>query len=352
MAYSNIDKPTDYFNTVLWSGDGTSPRTISGVGFQPDWVWLKHRSGTGTRDHYFSDVARGATKSLNSNTTDPDVTEESNGYTSAFTSDGFTLTAGTNSIGDVNDSARSYVAWNWLAGGSASSNSDGSVTSSVSVNTTAGFSVGTYTSPASSSTAFTVGHGLGVAPKMYWVKTRDSTGGAWTVFHEAIGAGKYLFLNTTDASASSTLAHNNTAPTTSVFSQNTGWAGTSRSYVYYAFSEIKGYSKFGSYTGNGNADGTFVYTGFRPAFVLIRLTSAGGWVIWDNKRDTFNVADSLLFPHANNVETVTGEQIDILSNGFKARSSSFPNNSGSTLLYMAFAESPLVGSNFVPTNAR
>ena len=268
-----INKPTDYFNTVTWSGDNTSPRTITGVGFQPDWVWLKNRTG-GTRDHYLSDVVRGANKSLNSNTTDAEVTGESNGYTSAFASDGFTLVNGGNSVGEVNDSTRTYVAWNWLAGGTASSNTDGSITSSVSANTTSGFSIVSYTGNGTNPS--TIAHGLGKKPDLMIVKSRDDAD-AWLVGSDKISgwnwSSDYLHLNATSGKmtdAGGTAF--NTAPTSSVFSVGAYLNGSGENYIAYMFTSIKGYSKIGTYTGNGSTDGTFVYTGFKPAFVIAKST--------------------------------------------------------------------------------
>ena len=364
MAYTTINKPADYFNTVLWSGDGTSPRTITGVGFQPEWVWLKHRSGTGTRDHYLSDVVRGATKSLNSNTTDPDVTEESNGYTSAFASDGFTLTSGSNSIGDVNDSARTYVAWNWLADNtSGSSNTDGSITSSVSASTTSGFSIVSYTGTGSSDT---VGHGLGVTPDMIILKNRSSGSGAWNVWHKDLTSGKNLGLHATVAESDTSVFTQgiilDTTITSSVFGftlagSNYNVNSTSDNFIAYCFAEKKGFSKFGSYTGNGNADGTFVYTGFKPAFLMVKKSSASGsdWNLHHNKSPGFNVNDNYLAPNSSAAEVTNNsfQIFDFCSNGFKCRGTGTGTNaSGETHIYMAFASSPLVGSNNIPTTAR
>ena len=365
MAYTTINKPSEYFNTVLWSGDGTSPRTITGVGFQPEWVWLKHRSGTGTRDHYLSDVVRGATNSLNSNTTDAEVATESNGYTSAFASDGFTLTSGSNSIGDVNDSARSYVAWNWLAGGSASSNTDGSITSSVSANTTSGFSIVSFTGTGANAT---VGHGLGSAPKMVIFKNRDNGTQEWDTYHAGLTDATYFVqLNSTNAQSNTNgaLRFNSTAPTSSVFSVGTATTTneSSSAMIAYCFAEKKGFSKFGLYTGNGDTggDGTFVYCGFKPAFVMVKRTNgAFGWVMIDNKRSTpsgNNLIDKSLFADTSGVDYAPGSGwvADFLSNGFKFRMTanhSAANGNGDPYIYMAFAENPLVTTGKVPATAR
>jgi len=358
MAFTTIDDPGLYFNTVIWSGDGTTPRTISGVGFQPDWVWLKHRGGSGTRDHYLSDVVRGATKSLNSNTSDAEVTSESNGHTSAFTSDGFTVVNGGNSVGEVNDSSRTYVAWNWKAGGSASSNSDGDITSSVSANQTAGFSIVTYTG--TSTATDTVGHGLGTKPGWIIVKERDGTNHWCVALPDTLGNNEVMTLNLTNAIFAGSAGFNdtvNTGTTSSVYVTGNGdiTGKNGSDYVAYCFVEKQGYSKFGSYKGNGNADGAFVYTGFKPAWVMIKRTdssSGGNWLILDSKRSDINVVNENISANLSDAETSV-DTCDFLSNGFKLRQSGTTvNTSGGTYIYMAFAESPFVNSNGVPNNAR
>ena len=352
---AQINKPTDYFNTVTWSGDNTSPRTITGVGFQPDWVWLKNRTG-GTRDHYLSDVVRGANKSLNSNTTDAEVTGESNGYTSAFASDGFTLVNGGNSVGEVNDSTRTYVAWNWLAGGTASSNTDGSITSSVSANTTSGFSIVTYTGTGANAT---VGHGLSSAPKMVIFKNRDNGTQEWDTYHAGLTDATYFIqLNSSNAQSNTNgaLRFNSTAPTSSVFSVGTATTTneSSSAMIAYCFSEVKGFSKIGNYRGNSSSDGVFVYTGFKPAFVMVKSNATEAWEILDNKRsNSFNAVDGVLFPNLSNAEETTNDICDFLSNGIKFRHSDGRHNSSAHDTYfMAFAENPLVGTNNIPATAR
>ena len=356
MAFTTIDDPGLYFNTVIWSGDGTTPRTISGVGFQPDWVWLKHRSGSGSRDHYLSDVARGATKSLNSNTSDAEVTSESNGHTSAFTSDGFTVVNGGNSVGEVNDSSRTYVAWNWKAGGSASSNSDGDITSSVSVDQTHGFSIVTYT--ATSTATNTVGHGLGAKPGWIIIKERDGTNQWCVALPDTLGNNEVLQLNLTNAIFAGSAGFNdtvNTGTTSSVFvTGNGGLTGNNGSdYVAYCFVEKQGYNKFSTYSGNGSTNGSFVYTGFKPAWILLKNTGSGNnWNIFDNKRNTFNVVTKAIAAQESGLGQ-TADFIDFLSNGFKLRSTDTDvNGSGKTYVYAAFAESPFVNSKGVPNNAR
>jgi hypothetical protein len=332
MAYTTIDNPFKYFNTVLYTGNG-STQSITGVGFQPDWVWLKERD-TADEFHNLYDVIRGATKRLVSNTTGAESTQT--GLTS-FDSDGFSL----GSADTANKNTANFVSWNWLASGSTASNSNGSITSSVSANTTAGFSIVSYTGTGSSAT---VGHGLGTTPAMVIVKNR-SEAFAWNCYHQSLGATKYILLNATDASATGT-TWNDTAPTSSVFSigSTSGVNKNTNNLIAYCFAEKPGYSKFGSYTGNGNADGTFVYTGFKPAMVIIkRSDSAGDWFINDNKRDTFNVVNHYLRPHTSASETSGTALLDFTSNGFKIRiSDGAYNGSGATYIYMAFAEAPFV----------
>jgi hypothetical protein len=345
MAYTTIDKPTDYFNTLLYTGTGSS-NALTGVGFQPDWVWIKARGDTYA--HRLVDSVRGVTKEIFSNTTDDEATD-TNGLT-AFGTDGFTL----GSSAAVNESSGTYVAWNWLGANGTASNSDGSITSTVSANTTSGFSIVSYTGTGSNAT---VGHGLGVAPKVLILKSRTRSDGAWTLGSDMLGWTKFLFLNETSSEQTFNL-YQNTSPTSSVFylSGDGGVNQSGGSMIGYAFAEKKGYSKFGSYTGNGDADGTFVYTGFKPSWVLVKRTDGTqDWFIIDNKRNTFNLSDTALLPNASDADYTSANIYgkDMLSNGFKVRgSSSRQNGSGNNYIYMAFAENPFVNSNGVPTNAR
>ena len=348
MAYTTIDDPTIFFNTVLYTGTGSS-NSVTGVGFQPDWVWLKKRNSTG--NHFIYDAVRGVQKTIYTDATSAEATQ-SQGLT-AFGADGFTVGTNTN----INGSSNTNVSWNWKAGGSASSNSDGSITSSVSANTTAGLSIVSYTG--NGTAGATVGHGLGAVPQMYWVKSR-SLGDGWRIYHDKVSSNPetdYLVLNNTNAVADYDGYWNDTAPTSSVFSL--GSAGEVNSNgstnIAYCFTGKQGYSKFGSYTGNGNADGPFVYTGFKPAFVLLKNANGTlNWNIQDNKRDTFNPVDRHLAPNKNAAEIESSNyNVDFLSNGFKIRNSlTVWNASGNTLIYMAFAESPFVNSNSIPNNAR
>ena len=342
MAYTTIDDPTIYFNTKLYTGTGSS-NALTGINFQPDWVWIKRRNSAG--GHMLTDVIRGVTKTIITNENGAEQTF-SNGLT-AFGSDGFTV----GSEDGFNKASDTFVAWNWKAGGSASSNSNGSITSSVSANTTAGFSIGTYNGSGSDNT---VGHGLGVAPDMIFVKCK-STAHDWVVYHSALGNAKILTLNASTAAQSAT-GWQSTSPTSSVFSIDNAANSlnqSGQSFVFYAMASKKGYSKFGSYTGNGNADGTFVYTGFKPAWVLYKKSSGTeNWFLHDNKRQGFNPDNELLFADLSNAEG-TVNRIDLLSNGFKARTSDGGiNGSGATYIYMAFAESPFVTSTGIPTTAR
>ena len=347
MAFATIDKPSKYFDTKLYTGNG-STQSITGLSFKPDFTWLKHRNNATAYSHQLYDAVRGATNYLVSNTT----AQENDGGSScatcltSFNSDGFSL--GSNA--GINTSGVNHVSWNWLGANTTASNTSGTITSTVSANTTSGFSIVSYTGTGANAT---VGHGLGVAPKMIFFKRRNTTAN-WNVYNSTIGATNKLNLNLTDASSASG-DFNNTEPTSSVFSVATAGEvnASSSTYIAYCFAEVKGFSKFGSYTGNGNADGTFVYTGFKPAYVLIKRTDAAfGWFIFDIKRDTYNVASNYLLPYTTDAEASL-TTLDILSNGFKIRQSqSYINASGGTYIYMAFAENPFVSSKGLPTTAR
>jgi hypothetical protein len=346
MSYTNgLDKPTDYFNTKLYTGNYNT-NAITGVGFQPDWVWIKERSSTS--DHSLHDSVRGSTKIIKSSTTDAEITRT--GSITSFDSDGFTL--GQNN--GVNENSQTYASWNWLAGGSASSNSDGSITSSVSANTTAGFSIVSYTGNGSTGT---IGHGLNSTPKVIIFKDRTNTNG-WHFYHGSFGATDLLLLDATNSLLTGNSYMNSTLPTSSLISlgNSGGVNGSSANYIAYCFAEKKGYSKFGSYTGNGNSDGTFVYTGFKPAWIMIKRTDASGhyWHIYDNKREPFNPVGKVLYPNRSDSEFAGSNRPDLLSNGFKNRSGNTDiNASGGNYIYMAFAENPFVtGASAIPTTAR
>ena len=348
MSYTNgLDKPTDYFNTVTYSGTGSN-QSITGVGFQPDLIWGKGRTLAGY-DHRLADIVRGNTKLLKSNSTDAEETQTTE--IQSFDSDGFTVGTGNR----FNNSSQTYVAWNWLADNtSGSSNTDGSITSSVSANQDAGFSIVSYTGTGSNAT---VGHGLGTTPAWVLVKERGASGESWNNFHQSLGAGITIMLNLTNAQQSSSTMWNNTAPTSSVFSvgADAGSNGSSKTYIAYCFAEKKGYSKFGSYTGNNLDDGTFCYTGMKPSFVMIKRTdSTSEWNIYDVKRNPFNLTNLELEANTSDAEAnVSEREIDILSNGFKLRGrSTFINAPGGSYIYMAFAENPFVTSTGIPSCAR
>ena len=341
---AQINKSSDYFNTVLYTGNGTDATAITGVGFQPDLVWVKERSSTSS--HKVANVVSGATKELETNNTGAEGTNTTG--LQSFDSDGFTL--GTSVA--WNENTQTYASWNWLASNTTASNTDGSITSTVSANTTSGFSIVSWTGSGANAT---IGHSLGAVPKMIIIRRRTGSTTNWIVYHESIGNNNELFLNLTNASTSST-RFQSTSPTSSVFSvsSNSAVNENTQSIIAYCFAEKKGFSKFGSYTGNGSADGTFVYTGFKPAFVLIKVTSTtNDWEIHDNKRGSSNVINAILQPNVSDAESTSGREIDFLSNGFKLRNSGSQNNlSGGTFIYMAFAESPLVGTNNIPATAR
>jgi len=336
IGATSTTQANDYFNTVLYTGTGSS-LGVTGVGFQPDFVWIKSRSAA--TDHGLYDAVRGVQKQLESNTATAETTETT-GLT-AFNTDGFTVGA----LAQLNTNTATYVGWNWNGGGSNATNTSGSITSTVRANTTAGFSIVTYTGTGANAT---VGHGLGVAPSMIIIKGR-STSYDWRVYHSALGNTKAVFLNTSSEAVVSSTYWNDTSPTSTVFSlgTNAGMNESAGTYVAYCFAPVAGYSSMGSYLGTGTADGTFVYTGFRPAYVLIKLTTnaAIDWVVFDNKRNTYNATDARLFPSLSNAEAA-GAPIDLLSNGFKMReNNSYNNGSGWTYVYMAFAESPFKYAN-------
>ena len=340
---AQINKPSEYFNTKLYTGNG-STQSITGVGFQPDWIWIKRRDVS--EHHCLEDVLRGAGYSVRTSGTDAQQFRSTD--ITSFDSDGFSL----GSNGEVNINSGTFASWNWLAGGTGVSNTDGSITSTVSANTTSGFSIVSYTGTGS---AATIGHGLGTVPKVIISKKLNSTS-SWMVYHASLGNNKEMYLNATNASSDASATWNSTTPTSSVWSVSTDANNTSGStYISYVFAEKKGFSKFGSYTGNGNADGTFVYTGFKPAFVICKMTSASGqnWELNDNKRNPYNEAKNTLRPNTADAEDGTFNTCDLLSNGFKLRTSNdATNQSSATYIYMAFAENPLVGTNNIPACAR
>jgi hypothetical protein len=345
----NLPTPTilqgnKYMDATLYTGNGSTQTITNASAFKPDLVWVKSRAGTsGNSYNLLYDSIRGAGIFLSSNTTGAD-TGNSGDLLSSFNSNGFsvnnTLLGGANP--SANGSGTTFVGWQWQAGqGTNTTNTAGSITSTVSVNTTAGFSVVTFSNP---TTGSTIGHGLGVAPKMMIVKDRGSVSN-WQVYHASLGNNANLRLNLTDAQSTPSNLWNTTTPTSTVFTFGSGFAG-SYSYVVYCWAEIAGFSKFGSYTGNGSADGTFVYLGFRPEFIMVKKTNTGNsWVIEDSSRSPFNVVDDYLVAEGSAAEATSSQvNIDFLSNGFKLRSAFDIVNAGD-YIYMAFAEHPFKNSN-------
>jgi hypothetical protein len=333
-----IPKGNKYMDATTYTGTGASNSITNASGFKPDLVWVKGRSGA--TSHALYDSVRGTTIDLVSDSTAAETTQTT-GLT-AFGTGGFTVGA----LAKMNTSAATYVGWQWQAGqGSTSSNTNGSITSTVSVNATAGFSVVTYTGTGANAT---VGHGLGVAPKMVIVKNRGSAV-AWTAWHTSIANTEYLVLNTTAAVATGATWWNSTTPTSSVFSVGTSTStnASTNTYVVYCWAEIAGFSKFGFYTGNGLADGSFVYTGFRPKFIMIkRADVTANWVIMDGSRNTYNQVNLNLNPNSSGAEESIYAYEDFLSNGFKLRTTDGAwNASGGTYIYMAFAENPFKYAN-------
>jgi hypothetical protein len=320
---------------TLYTGNGGTlaiSNAVNNIAFQPDLVWVKSRSAA--TDHKLTDSVRGTTKALISNTTGAETTD-TNGLT-AFGTGGFTL--GSDTV--YNNSGATYVGWNWKANGSTVSNTSGSITSTVSANTTAGFSVVTYTGNGTSGA--TIGHGLGATPSFIILKRRDGGSGySWYVQHTTLGPTKALFLDSTNTGGTSAGYWNNTAPTSTVFSvgNDTSLNANGGTYVAYCWATISGYSAFGSYAANGSSDGPFVYLGFRPRWLLLKATnSVDSWIIEDSSRDTYNVDTKYLQTNAADAEGSTDLR-DLLSNGFKPRSTA-QNVSGSTYIYAAFAENP------------
>ena len=350
MAYTTISKSTDYFNNKLYTGTGSS-NAVTGVGFQPDWVWVKNR--TGTNNHRMANAVSGSSEVHSSNI--PNVGADSS-YFSSFNSNGFTI----GTAADTNVNGGSFASWNWKANGSGSANTSGSISSTVSANTTSGFSIVKFTGTGANAT---VGHGLGVAPKVIIIKNLIDAE-PWIVYHTGIDATApedyHLRLNTNDSKVDEAPIWNDTAPTSSVFSLGSSGApnGSGDNTIAYCFADVQGYSKFGSYTGNGNADGPFVYTGFKPAFVIRKKTNANGnWIMQDNKRPSsqpFNEKRGEISGNTTSAETSSQYYIiDFLSNGFKCRTAdSEVNGTGGAYIYMAFASAPQVGSNNVPCTAR
>ena len=333
MAYTDIDDPSAYFQTALYTGDGNA-QTITNDGnsdLQPDWVWISMRSHADNKIWY--DSVRGVTKRLVSNLSSAEATVSD--MVTAFNSDGFSVGTNSNVTGDT----KTFVGWQWKE------------------NVDAGFDIVSYTG---SGSAKTVSHSLSAVPKMIIVKARSSSG-QWTVQHGSLGATKWTELDSTAATDFSAAIWNNTEPTSSVFTVGTNARTNANgtTYIAYLFAEKKGFSKMGSYKGNGNADGNFIYLGFKPALIILKGSSGSGsnenWSMYDNKRLGYNVDNNVLYPNTNEAEA-TSDDIDILSNGFKIRrATGLLNDSGVTYIYYAVAENPFVTSTdngSIPATAR
>jgi len=345
------DTPEDYFDTVLYTAATSNGTYTHGdLAFRPDFTWIKNRNNV--EEHYLIDVVRGNTsvtnKFLNTNSTDAEGAAGVSGTTFSVTDTGYEFVESSINTGELYFNGRTYVGWNWKAGGTGVSNTDGSITSTVSANQDSGFSVVTYTGNATAGA--TVGHGLGKKPTMIIVKNRDDGAQDWPVQHGSIGATGQMVLSSTAANNANIVYWNNTEPTSSVFSlgtaNNTNQSGDS--HVAYCFTDIDGFSKAGSYVGNGSSDGTFIYTGFRPAWVVVkRYDSSNNWNSHDNKRGPYNVNDWRLYLNLSSAEDSGGSYgVDFLSNGFKVRTSEAGwNASGGTYIYLAFAEQPFKYAN-------
>ena len=354
MPYTTINKSTEHFDTKVYTGNGSSQTLdMDNLGL----LWMKNR--TETSNHNLFDSVRGGYY-----TSAPGPNLRSNGTTAGSGSDitsayGITFGSSSSTIGsdgggyNYNQNSKSYVGWQWRANGAGSANTDGSISSTVSANTTSGFSIVSYTGTGANAT---VGHGLGAVPKMIITKNLQQGNEGWQVYHETQGNTKKCALNETGGFATDATAWNSTTPTNNVFYIGTNWGGNGNGHpmIAYCFAEKQGYSKFGSYTGNGSSDGTFCYTGMKPAWVMVKKTNSSGdeWNIFDNKRDVDNVIEKRLVANVNAADS-SGTYLDFLSGGFKWRTSNnLGNGSGNTYIYMAFAEAPLVGTNNVPCTAR
>ena len=351
MAYTDIDDPSAFFQTTLYTGNGSNDLSITNGGnsdLQPDFVWLKQRD---SRDHFLFNSVSGIRKYVASNTTAGEDTL-ADGLKS-FDSDGFTIDDG---VG-INENNDPHVSWNWKAGtafsNDASSTSVGSIDSAGSVSQTAGFSIVGYTGTGSNAT---VAHGLGLAPEIMFCKNLSATEN-WVVYVEPLGNTKRLVLDTTAAVGTDATIFNSTTPNTTIFGigENDGANGNGHGHIAYCFASVKGYSKIGSYEGNANADGTFIYTGFKPAWVMTKsMDSTSNWEIKDSTRSPFNTIDDYIKANASAGEDtgVATHAMDFLSNGFKHRGSNDEVNGGETYIFIAFAEQPFVTSTGVPATAR
>ena len=347
-AYTTIDDPTLHFQVLTYTGDGESTRALTLPGdtdMAPDLVWIKQRNTT--RNHQVNDRVRGTSKVLLADLSDAE--DATGGTVKAYGTDGFSV----NDSANANEDSGTYVAWCWKANGSGSSNTTGTInTTATSANTTSGFSISTYTGTGS---AATIGHGLGAVPDVVIVKGR-TIAASWRMYHSANNNTDYMTLSTTDYVVTSGSNWNDTTPTSTVFSLGTDAAiNGSYNYLAYAWTSIQGFSKFGGYTGNGNADGPYIHLGFKPAFLICKRKDSGGvnnWKATDHKRDPHNMVRATMNLDSNGAEGAE-DHVDFLANGFKIRRDGNDiNNNGGTYIYLAWAEAPFVNSNGVPCNAR
>jgi hypothetical protein len=351
---SNLPAPdiadgSQYFNIKTYTGTGGS-QSLTGVGFQPDLTWVKGRSNV--EFHNWTDAVRGAPAFLLSDAASAEQSYTGKGLTS-FDSDGFTVYDETSGGYAVNATGRTYVAWNWLAANGTEVLTTGSINSTVSANPSAGFSIATYTGNGTSGA--TIAHGLGVAPAFAIFKARNAVK-HWLVYHQSLGATKGIYLSLTLAAETDTAFFNNTAPTSTVMTlgNNSAINAGSQTQVAYFFAEIEGYSKFGSYTGNGSTDGPFVYCGFKPRWIMIKVTDQAttSWMVRDTARNPYNIATGYLLPNSNSQE-FTNLDFDIYSNGFKPRhTNGVENVSGKNYIFAAFSENPFGGDGVSPATAR
>ena len=352
MAYTTIDDPSAYFQTLLYTGNDADNRNLTNNAnagdFQPDWLWFKERSSTSS--HQLHDSTRGTSFAVMSDSTA--VEDEDANRLQAIQSNGFQV----GSASTVNQNTITMVAWQWKCNGGTTTTNDasstgvGSIDSVIQANTDAGFSIVTYTGTGS---AGTIAHGLGGTPDFILFKNRGANV-QWSVYYG--DPTDYLVLDKTDTTADNSNRFNDTSPTSTVFSVGgtNNVNADSNTYVAYCFAPIKGYSKFGTYEGNANANGAFVYTGFKPAWLMVKnIDSANVWQIYDNKREPNNPNIKRINANVSEAESTSGsDRLDFLSNGFKMRATSGNINSAHTYIYMAFAESPFVSSEGVPTTAR
>ena len=359
MAYANITKPSLKMNTVLYTGDSSSTRTITGVGFQPDLVWVKTRNAA--NPHLVSDAVRGTNNNLQTDSAAAAAVDYSQGWVSAYVADGFTAQAGSSGDNDINGNTNTYASWNFKANGAGSSNSNGSITSTVSTDSDTGISIVKYTGAGTTST---VGHGLGVAPEMIWVKRLDSSNG-WVVWNDWLqGNNRYLILNTTAAQATNSTFFQETPPTENVFyvGNDDGVNGSGNDYIAYCFARKKGFLAQGQFRGTGNSDGAFIYTGFKPRFVIVKVMWASSgpdftnhWFMFDSQLDGYNENNEYLKCDTDEVISSGVNRINFLSNGFKCTTSNDGVNSSSgQYTYLAIAEEPLVANvgSSIPATAR